>query len=112
MGNVPLKLVYPKLCNICQDNKAKVADYFSGNSWDIKLKRNMRDAEKAEWDQLLESLKEVTLDNEEDEVIWALEKNNIFSTKSLYRFLTNRGAISRSMNIMWKAKIPLKVKIF
>lgn len=112
LGNVPLKLVYLRLYNICLDNKAKVADYFSGDDWDIKLRRNLGEAEKAEWDQLLESLREVNLENEEDEVIWALEKNKPFSTKSLYRFLTNRGAISRSMNFVWKTKIPLKVKFF
>lgn len=60
----------------------------------------------------MDSLKEVALDNEEDQVIWALEKNNVFSSRSLYHFLTNRGTISKSMNAVWRAKIPLKVKIF
>lgn len=41
MGNVPLKLVYPNRYKICENTKAKMADYFSNNSWNVKLRWNM-----------------------------------------------------------------------
>jgi hypothetical protein len=47
-----------------------------------------------------------------DSVFWALEKNKQLSTKSLYRFLTNRGMTTRVAGIIWKCKISLKIKFF
>lgn len=54
----------------------------------------------------------VRLDEQQDKVCWELEKNKIYSTKSLYRFLTFRGAKIARMSKIWKTKIPLKIKIF
>jgi hypothetical protein len=47
-----------------------------------------------------------------DIVPWALEPKKLFSTKSLYRFLTDRGMPSRVAGLIWKCKIPLKIKFF
>jgi hypothetical protein len=47
-----------------------------------------------------------------DIVSWALEPKKLFSTKSLYRFLTDRGMPSRVACLIWKCKIPLKIKFF
>lgn len=47
-----------------------------------------------------------------DKVVWALDKSKSFTTKSLYRFLSNRGMPSRVAGIIWKCKIPLKIKFF
>jgi len=35
-----------------------------------------------------------------------------FSTKSLYRFISDRGVASRVAGYVWKGKIPLKIKFF
>lgn len=51
-------------------------------------------------------------DNRADCVQWALEKKKHFTTKSLYRFLTDRGVCSRVAGYVWKGKIPLKIKFF
>lgn len=47
-----------------------------------------------------------------DTIIWALKKSRMFSTKSLYRFITNKGMASRVAVHIWKCRIPLKIKIF
>ena len=47
----------------------------------------------------------------DDQVKWSLTKNGIFSVKSLYRELT-LNSIGYPHKFMWKAKIPLKIKIF
>jgi hypothetical protein len=41
-----------------------------------------------------------------------LWKRTNFSTKSLYRFLTNRGMPSRVAGFIWKCKIPLRSNSF
>jgi hypothetical protein len=63
------------------------------------------------WRELLDRLKEVQL-TEEDKVTWALEKDGICTTKSLYRHVAFGGVISRRMKEVWKTKVPLKVRIF
>lgn len=64
------------------------------------------------WLQLLEDLQFVSLSDSHDRVEWMLSSNKSYLTRSLYRFLTDRGVASRIARYIWKAKIPLKIKIF
>ena len=47
-------------------------------------------------------------DNIQDEVTWKCNKNGIFSTSSVYDFLTSGHSFSH----IWKANIPHRIKIF
>jgi hypothetical protein len=60
----------------------------------------------------LGELQAVELNSNLDSVIWALESNKRFSTKYLYRFLTDYGVASKMAGYIWKAKLPLKIKVF
>jgi hypothetical protein len=51
-------------------------------------------------------------DNRVDQVLWTLENKKLFTTKSLYYFLTDRGVKSRVAGFIWKSKVPLKIKFF
>ena len=64
------------------------------------------------WLGLLEDLQAVSLNSNHDSVVWALESNKKFTTKSLYRFLTDCGVASRMAKYIWKGKLPLKIKFF
>jgi hypothetical protein len=48
----------------------------------------------------------------QNELEWGLGKSKIFTTKSLYRFITNRGVVIAEKESIWKTKLPLKIKIF
>ena len=52
------------------------------------------------------------LSEEKDDIVWGLEKRGIYSVRSLYRQLKFGGVISRRMKEVWRAKLPLKVKVF
>lgn len=47
-----------------------------------------------------------------DSVFWCLEKIGIFSTKLLYKEMFFPGMHNIWMQGVWKAKLPLKIKIF
>ena len=64
-----------------------------------------------EWLTLLSLLLPVTLNNDKDNFIWLIKKNRVFSTQSLYREITKRER-SSGKEVFWKAKLPLKIKIF
>jgi hypothetical protein len=56
--------------------------------------------------------------SDEDVIVWALNKGGVYSTKSVYKFVSSGGVVSRRMLEVYVsvggggAKILLKVKIF
>jgi hypothetical protein len=110
---VPLKISYENIYKYVRDPMCVVADCWDEDSWVMDFRRSPSRQEYNSWMDLLDSIQDITLtDNKADSVIWVLNKNNQFSTKSLYRFLTDRGVSSRIEGYIWKSKIPLKIKFF
>ena len=79
----------------------------------MEFRRALSGEEFQRWILLYDELQHITLDEATpDRVSWALEKSKLFTTKSLYRFLSSRGMSTRVVEITWKCKIPLKIKFF
>lgn len=90
-----------------------VVDCWNEGNWVMDFKQCLSCHEYYSWLGLLDSIQDIILtDNKADSVRWVLNKNNQFSTKSLYRFLTDRGVSSKVAGHVWKSKVPLKVKFF
>lgn len=90
-----------------------VADCWDGEHWGMEFKRCLSVEEYNSWLNLLDMLKDCALtDNKADRVLWNLDMKNQFSTKSLYRFCTDRGVHSKVAGHLWKSKVPLKIKFF
>jgi hypothetical protein len=53
-----------------------------------------------------------SLTHQDDVICWGLIASRIYTTRSLYRFMTSSGVDNRMMRRIWKCKIPLKIKIF
>jgi hypothetical protein len=58
-----------------------------------------------------EKMHRITLTQGNDCPIWDWTKNKQFTVKSVYKDLSNTG-IDRSFKHLWKAKIPLKIKVW
>lgn len=41
-----------------------------------------------------------------------LTKKGIYTTKSMYKFMSFGGIVNVQLNELWKVKMPLKIKIF
>jgi hypothetical protein len=80
--------------------------------WVLDFRRNFGEKEMTEWRSMTEKLERITLAEENDKVIWKLEKSGNFTTKSMHRYITFGGIIDTRMMEIWMAKIPLKVQIF
>jgi len=130
-GQSPLKIQFSDLFRICTDPSAMVADcyadigwlwtdpsamvvdYYADIGWLINFRRSLSLEENVSWVELLSILKNVNLDQEvRDDVTWALDNPKIFTTKSLYRFITHRGVCIPASEDVWKSKLPLKIKVF
>ena len=64
----------------------------------------------AEWDRLRDLIVDVRLPDSADTVSWRLSGSGKFTVNSLYRELT-RGQVPSAAMGLWKAKIPLKIKV-
>ena len=67
--------------------------------------------EQAQWVNLTAELGSATFHDGPDGVSWKLENKGLFSTKSLYRKLSQDPILPSSAEI-WKARVPLKIRIF
>ena len=113
LGQSPLKIQFSDLFRICTDPSAMVADCYADNGWLINFRRSLSLEENASWVELLSILQNVNLDQEvRDDVTWALDNSKIFTTKSLYRFITHMGVCIPASEDVWKSKLPLKIKVF
>lgn len=108
-----MKIQYRLIYDICQKPDAKVQEIYKGGEWYIQLRRCLHGATLDEWNELQEVLQNMNLNEQgRDVVSWALEKSKTFTTRSLYNCLTHGGVKDKLNAILWKCKIPLKVKVF
>lgn len=112
LGEVPIKISYPELFEISSEPEATVAEVNKEGVWLIYFRRALTSEQMRMWEHLTDRLMEINLTDERDKVSWALEKNRIFSTRSLYRQISFGGVICTKMEEVWRAKLPLKIRIF
>lgn len=113
MRNIPLKFLYSTLYDYCSDKQATVADNYDEENWDIGFNRSFSDGDLETYNNLVQDLSQINLDeSNRDEVSWLLDSKGIFTTQSLYRFITNGGVVSHIDNCIWGCKLPLKIKVF
>ena len=110
LGECSLKIQFPRLFKICQDQEISVQAAAATN-WELSYRRCFGEAE-MEWRELMAKLEAVILTKVDDKVCWKLEHSGKFTTRSMYRFITYAGVTDVQMMEIWKAKIPLKVQIF
>jgi hypothetical protein len=112
LGDVPLKLIYPRFFDICRVKNAKVVDYYEDEEWNIDLIRPLTIADFQVWDDFVTKLNDQELTHGRDEVVWALDKSKAFTTQSMYRFMTDGGIRKDMYKNIWKSKVPLWIKVF
>jgi len=110
---VPLKILYTDLYRLVRNPNCFVNECWVDDTWWVDFKRSLSVYDHERWLGLLHTLNDCALtDNKADCVQWALDKKKQFTTKSLYRFLTDRGDSSRVAGFIWKSRVPLKIKFF
>jgi hypothetical protein len=80
--------------------------------WHMCFKRMFGEEEMREWTQLQALLETMTLNGEEDTIVWGNSPGKKFTTSYLYKFITSRGVSCRMAKRVWKCRIHLKIKVF
>ena len=77
----------------------------------IYFKRELNGLEQPKLVALPHLITPITLSGDPDTVSWALTSSGKFSVNSLYRRLC-RGTAQQAIAGLWKARLPLKIKLF
>jgi hypothetical protein len=111
IGQKPLKHLFPGLYNLARRKGDSVAKVLSTTPLNISFRRALVGERLSEWLDLVALVVPVTLNENKDKFLWQLRKNGSFSTQALYRE-SMKSVRTGGKDSFWKAKLPLKIKIF
>lgn len=94
VGEVPLKLLFPKLYDYCRNKECTVGECWQMGEWTMNFRRSLKREEADQWEELLEMIKETNINDQHDRITWVLEKSGQYTTRSMYRMLAHRGVIN------------------
>jgi hypothetical protein len=77
----------------------------------MSFRRRLHGEFAMQWEDILRKFLSLRLGEEYDVVSWRPTKNKTFSTKSVYGYL-EKDIFGPNNNLIWKAKLPLKIQIF
>jgi hypothetical protein len=109
IGTEPLMTKYLSLYNIVRKKNATMAQVLSTTPLNISFRRALVGDNWAKWLQLVGSILNVHLGEQTDTFMWT--KSESFSVKAMCNDLVV-GNAPRLNLVTWKAKVPLKIKIF
>jgi len=109
-GITPLKKVFPELFDLCNEQKILVAEV-AKKSWRFSFRRWLDEHLQNQLRRLYDLLSPFSVSVARDTPKWVKGEKGLFSVKTTYNSLCPQG-LGTNMNHIWKAKIPLKIKIF
>ena len=111
LGNLAFKDKYPSLYSIVRRKSSTIANVMRSVPLNVSFRRSLVGQNLAYWHELCASIVHIQLNQSSDSFRWNYHQNGIFSVRSMYLALINNGYIERN-KIIWKLKMPLKIKIF
>ena len=105
-----LALIFPKLYAITQDQHITVQKVFANGLASLSFRGALFGIKLSGWNELNGKYERVTLNEDEDTLVWLLSTSNTFSVKSFYTAIQSAGPVP--YKFLWKVNIPLRVKTF
>ncbi|XP_039053775.1 uncharacterized protein LOC120195910 [Hibiscus syriacus] len=120
LGDVPLKLLFPRLYVLSINKSGKVKEFRVNNAsgwvWDIQMRRNLADWEVEQWMQLISMLYNTSpFPTEDDCWIWLGNGEGNFTAKSCINAFYERGSEQNQVNWdknIWSGFAPPRVELF
>uniref|UniRef100_A0A8I6Y606 Reverse transcriptase zinc-binding domain-containing protein n=1 Tax=Hordeum vulgare subsp. vulgare TaxID=112509 RepID=A0A8I6Y606_HORVV len=95
---------------ICDDPAVLVSASASEDGWQVAFRRPLGPVEVQDW-ELLQAVVPLPASSDRDSVSWSLSPSGEFSVSSAYLALC-RMPVLPWLSPLWKAPLPLKIKIF
>jgi hypothetical protein len=64
------------------------------------------------WFDMLSIVENITLQEEDDQLVWSFSSSGKYSVQSLYAVINHRWVTSVYVHAMWKLKVPPIIQIF
>ncbi|KAE8814193.1 abc transporter g family member 37 [Hordeum vulgare] len=106
----PIRLCFPRVFASCDDLAVLVSASALEDGWQVAFRRPLGPAEVQEW-ELLQEVVPLPASSARDSVSWSLSPSGEFSVSSAYLALC-RMPVLPWISPLWKAPLPLKIKIF
>jgi len=75
----------------CYNKNCLVSDCWKEGEWRLDFSRSLSQADIVQWERLLNILEQMEITESNDRVSWVLEKKGTYTTRSMYRLLSDRG---------------------
>ena len=111
LGSKPLMQQYPSLYNIVRRRNQTVASALGSIPLNISFRRALVGDKLGLWHELVSKVMNIVLTDANDYFKWTLTQNSFFAVKSMYRDLMLTNSLPCN-SLVWKIKVPLKIKIF
>jgi hypothetical protein len=98
------------LYRIVRHKHDTVAAVFSTVPLNISFRRSLRGDTLQSWYELIAKVADVRLNDREDKFRWGHTENGIFTVRSMYNTIIVQNIWEN--RLLWKLKLPLKIKIF
>jgi hypothetical protein len=109
-GLVFLTDKFPRLYEISKEQKCTV-EYMKLKNWRPSFRRWLHEDLQCQLRRLHDIVYRYGINSVNDRAVWEWEKSSIFTVKSIYKHLCSQD-FGPNFKMIWKAKIPLKIKIF
>lgn len=86
-------------------------DKFVASGYLVPFRRILIGDMPEQWADVINHDRGLQLSGNPDDIVWSLSKNQLFSTKSMYRWL-ERNISGPNNKLIWEAPIPLKIIFF
>ena len=100
---------YPGLFDICQAQDWTFEKVLSVEC-EVPFRRRFLPGMIVQWNYIVNAALQIVRSTNSDKISWSLNANGIFSTKSVYQ-LQERNLVGSHNKWIWKAKLPLKIKV-
>jgi hypothetical protein len=109
-GLVSLADKFPGLYEISKEQQCSV-EFMKLRNWRLSFRRWLHEDLQCQLRRLFDIVCRYDVNSEKDRARWDWEKSGSFSVKSTYKHLCDHE-FGPSFKKFWKAKIPLKIKVF
>mgnify|MGYP001024156281 FL=1 len=108
-GNATLATSCWELYNIANTTNVSISEVWDGVTLKINFRRCFSPDMLTAWNELFCVVKDLSLNDCEDTIIWDLEPKGIYTVKSYYNFVNFRGVVPDNIMLIWKANVPQRI---
>ncbi|KAJ1687022.1 hypothetical protein LUZ63_018412 [Rhynchospora breviuscula] len=92
--------------------QCSLAEVVSSQGSNLSFNRSLQGVLLQEFQALHILIANTQILHSDDQLVWRWDSKGVFSTHSAYNFLTFRGTLITKANMIWKLKVPYKIRIF